>query len=209
MTAANYQAFVERMISRYEGGYGWDRNDSGGPTKYGITCYDLAEHRGKHMDMMVRWAPLVKAMTLTEADDIYRTKYAVACAFDDLKSGCDCVLFDFGVNSGPRRAVFYAQRVVGVTQDGIIGSITTRAINAAATANFINSLCDHRLAFLHSLAIWSSFGKGWSARIKDLRSYALGLLKQPEAELFQTKSIRIHLAFAKGWRIDENSVAIA
>ncbi len=34
MTVQDYKPFVERMISRYEGGYGWDRNDPGGPTKF-------------------------------------------------------------------------------------------------------------------------------------------------------------------------------
>ena len=68
MTIADYQPFVERMIQRYEGGYGWDAADPGGPTKYGITCYDLAEHRHQTVTSMAAWAPLVKAMTLDEAD---------------------------------------------------------------------------------------------------------------------------------------------
>ena len=56
----DYRPFVERMINRYEGGYGWNRSDPGGPTKDGITCYDLAEHRHQVMDSMVRWAPIVR-----------------------------------------------------------------------------------------------------------------------------------------------------
>ena len=55
MTQADYTPFVERMIARYEGNYGWDAGDSGGPTKYGITCYDLAEHRNEKMTSMARW----------------------------------------------------------------------------------------------------------------------------------------------------------
>jgi lysozyme family protein len=96
----DYQAFVERMIARYEGGYGWDRRDPGGPTKFGITCYDLAEYLGEKMNSMSAWAPRVKAMTLATADEIYKKKYATACQFDALNAGCDCVVFDFGVNSG-------------------------------------------------------------------------------------------------------------
>jgi hypothetical protein len=52
MSLVTYKAFVDRMISKYEGGYGWDANDPGGPTKYGITCYDLAEHLGERMTSM-------------------------------------------------------------------------------------------------------------------------------------------------------------
>ncbi len=212
LTAANYQQFVERMISRYEGGYGWNRNDPGGPTKYGITCYDLAQHRHQHMTSMSAWASIVRAMTLTEADTIYAEKYATACAFNDLRTGCDCVVLDFGVNSGPLRSAKYSQHIVGVAQDGIIGPVTVRAINAYISADFINRLCDARMQFLRQLGIWGTFGKGWTSRIRDLRAYALGLL-EPHPRLmarqYQHKTTRITLAFAKGWRVgDEDSSTI-
>ncbi len=167
----NYKAFVDRMIQRYEGGYGWDRADPGGPTNYGITCYDLAQHRHLAMNSMSAWAPIVKAMTLQEAEDIYATKYATACRFDDLNSGSDCAIFDFGVNSGPSRAIRYAQMVVGAARDGIIGPVTLVAINAMDSNKFVDSLCDLRLGFLRSLRTWSTFGKGWSSRVADLRGY--------------------------------------
>ena len=202
MTTADYRPFVERMIARYEGGYGWDRNDSGGPTKYGITCFDLAEHRHQVMDSMVRWAPIVRAMSLQEADDIYDAKYATACAFAALNAGKDCVVFDFGVNSGPSRAVKYAQMVAKVGVDGILGPITRNAINAADPRLFINSLCDARLAFLHSLRTWDVFGAGWFARVKDLRTYSLGLAYPPAKaplEGYVDKSERIPLAYGKAY----------
>ena len=58
---STYKAFIDRVIDKYEGGYGWDKDDKGGPTKYGITCYDLAEHMGQKMTSMAQWAPIVKA----------------------------------------------------------------------------------------------------------------------------------------------------
>jgi len=196
----NYQAFVERMIGRYEGGYGWNANDPGGPTKYGITCYDLAEYLGEKMTSMSAWAPRVRAMTLTTADEIYKKKYASACRFDDLNSGCDCVVFDFGVNSGPSRAVKYSQMIVGTAADGILGPITLGAINSMDPASFINKLCDARLAFLRRLGTWGTFGRGWSARVRDLRQYSLALITPPEVAKAEpeNKEQRIHLAFAKG-----------
>jgi len=189
----NYEKFVERMISRYEGGYGWDRADSGGPTKYGITCYDLAAHRHQVMDSMARWAPIVRAMPLAEADEIYATKYATTCGFDDLVSGADCVVFDFGVNSGPSRAVRFSQQIVKVTADGRMGPITIAAINSHDTAQFINALCDARLAFLRRLSIWGSFGRGWTARVADLRKYSLSLVHD------NSKLALIEAAHIKGY----------
>jgi lysozyme family protein len=212
MTAANYTAFVERMINRYEGGYGWDRGDPGGPTKYGITCYDLAEHRGEHMDSMTRWAPLVRAMSLHEADDIYRTKYAVQCDFNSLNAGCDCVVFDFGVNSGSSRSIRYAQEVVKVHIDGVLGPETQAAINAFDSHQFVNGLCNARLSFLRGLRMWATFGRGWSARVFDLRKYSLTLiptepehmkLRRAKPKVFEPKENRIPRAHPKAYHADE------
>lgn len=206
MTVADYKPFVDRMINRYEGSYGWNRNDPGGPTKYGITCYDLAEFLHQRMDSMSRWAPIVKSMTLGTADEIYATKYATACAFDELNAGKDCIVFDFGVNSGPFRAIKYAQRVVGVTMDGILGPITLNAINDFNPQDFINDLCNVRLNFLQGLGTWSEFGHGWHARVEDLRSYSLNLaltLKKLTPEGYADKLERIPLAFAKAYALDD------
>ncbi len=171
----NYTAFIDRLIQRYEGGYGWDRSDPGGPTNFGITCFDLAEHRHKKMTGMSIWAPLVRAMPLQEAEDIYATKYATACKFNELNSGPDCVVLDFGVNSGSSRAIKYAQMVVGTARDGVLGPITLAKINAMDPNKFIDDLCDLRLSFLHAIRkgeAWKTFGKGWSARVADLRAYS-------------------------------------
>jgi lysozyme family protein len=199
---ANYEHFIERMIGRYEGGYGWDRADPGGPTKYGITCYDLAEYYGEKMTSMASWAPRVRAMPLSVADEIYRKKYATACRFDDLVSGSDCVVLDFGVNSGPSRSIKFSQRIAHTDQDGILGPVTLAAINGMAPTQFIDALCDARLAFLHSLGTWPRYGRGWSSRVADLRAYAKALLlpapEVAEAE-YAKKPQRVAFAFAKGY----------
>jgi lysozyme family protein len=199
MTVADYKPFVDRMIQRYEGGYGWDPNDPGGPTRYGITCYDLAEYDHEPMNSMAAWAPIVEEMSLDTAEVIYEEKYATAVDFDHLNTGCDCVVFDFDVNSGST-AIRYAQQVVGVPIDGLMGPITLAAINSTDPATFVNNLCDARLGFLRSLTTWSVFGTGWSNRVADLRAYSLGLI-QPEAKksLYQPKLQLIDNAFAKAY----------
>ena len=194
MTVADYKPFVDRMIQRYEGGYGWNSNDPGGPTKYGITCYDLAQRRGQQMTSMKAWASLVQAMTLQEAEDIYAAKYATACGFDELNAGPDCVVFDFGVNSGSSRAIKFAQQVVSITQDGEMGPITLAAINNMDSNKFIDALCDVRLAFLRDLATWRVFGTGWTSRVADLRAYSHALAQS---------SPPISMAFAKAYHPDD------
>ena len=215
MTQADYTPFVERMIARYEGNYGWDAGDSGGPTKFGITCYDLAEHRNEKMTSMARWAPLVRAMTLSEADQIYQHKYAQQCCFYQLNAGCDCALFDFGVNSGSSRAIKYAQTVVGAHCDGLLGPATLEAINGHDPRDFVTRLCAVRLRFLKGLGIWSRFGRGWAARVADLRGYSLNLIpkqaalmgarikKEKPTKTGHSKELRIPRAFGKGYHPDD------
>lgn len=157
---ADYAPFADRMIHRYEGPYGWNRKDPGGPTKYGITCYDLAEHMGQTMDSMERWAPIVQAMTLETAEQIYATKYAVAIGFNELPAGCDVVIMDYAVNSGVNRG----KRI----RDAFKADLTD-------PKKFIDEVCAERLRFMHAIrggSAWAEFGHGWQARVTDLQAYA-------------------------------------
>lgn len=174
MAAANYKAFIDRVIQRYEGGYGWDSGDPGGPTKYGITCYDLAEHRGQKMTSMSAWAPIVRAMGLDEAEAIYKTKYAGFVHFDELPSGADCVCLDYGINSGNGRVGLVANSLVGL-HGSVFTAATVKAIQTTDVNRFITNMDQERLRFLHAIrggAMWQKFGRGWGARVADLDTYS-------------------------------------
>lgn len=166
------------MIKKYEGSYCWDQGDSGGPTNYGITCFDLAEHDGKKMNSMSAWAPAVKAMSLEVAEQIYSTKYATACRFNELGSGKDAVLLDYGVNSGPSRAVRVAQRLLDKPETGKFDASLVNAVNECEPRWFIDSVCEERLHFMRNIRggeMWETFGGGWNARVTDLREYCHAL----------------------------------
>jgi lysozyme family protein len=175
---SNYAPFADRMIQRYEGGYGWDKKDPGGPTKYGITCFDLAEHRGQKMDSMDVWAPIVKAMSLQEAEDIYAHKYATAVHFNELPSGIDCVMFDYGVNSGIARPIKVAAAILKAPYTGRMDSNLLGEIQRADPRLFIKTMNEERLRFMHAIrggSAWAEFGHGWQARVDDLSVYSLAL----------------------------------
>lgn len=156
----DYPPFIDRVIQRYEGPYGWNKKDAGGPTKYGITCFDLAEHRGQKMDSMERWAPIVQAMPLSEAEAIYKTKYANGINFDALPAGCDVVILDYAINSGVGRGkAILAEFKAGLNDP----------------KKFIDEVCAERLRFMHAIrggSDWVEFGHGWQARVTDLQTYA-------------------------------------
>jgi lysozyme family protein len=168
---ANYDTFIRRVISLYEGGYCFDAGDPGGPTKFGITCFDLAAHMGRKMQSMAAWAPIVRAMSLQTAEQIYVTKYAKRDRFDELESGSDCVILDYGINSGVLRPVWIAQRITGRHQTNVFDDGLVKAINDYSALRFIDRMCDERMTFLRGLAIWPRFRGGWSTRVADLRRY--------------------------------------
>lgn len=152
-----------KLMFGHEGGYSNHPDDPGGPTKYGVTHRTLAAHRG----VKSVTAAQVKALTLAEAEDVYRRSYWGQSGGDLLPVGLDYAAFDFGVNSGPARAVKSLQKVVGVAQDGIVGGQTLNAVNAfpGGVEVLIRAYCDERMRFLRGLRTWGSFGRGWTIRV--------------------------------------------
>lgn len=178
MSVITYQPTIDRIISKYEGGYGWNKKDPGGPTKYGITCFDLAQHMGQKMDSMARWAPIVQAMTLATAEQIYKTKYAAAIRYDDLPAGPDACMLDYGINSGTGRAVLSARAILNIKGGSAMDQALLDAIKKTDAATFIKAMCAERLHFMHAIrggSAWAEFGGGWGARVADLQTYCLHL----------------------------------
>lgn len=154
------------LMFGHEGGYVNAKSDRGGPTKYGITHKTLAAHRGVKSVS----AEQVKAMSKAEAEAIYRKSYWTQSGGDLLPVGLDYAAFDYGVNSGPARAVKSLQKVVGVAQDGIVGGQTLAAVDRypGGAAALIKAYCDERMRFLRSLGGAQGFaanGRGWTIRV--------------------------------------------
>jgi len=166
MTRATLPTALTLMFGS-EGGYSNRKTDSGGPTKYGVTHKTLAAHRG----VASVTAQQVKEMTLNEAEDIYMTGYWTQSGGDLLPAGLDYAAFDFGVNSGPARAVKVLQRLVGVSADGNIGPQTVAAVSKyeGGVRKLIVDYCDARMAFLRSLTNpktgFPVNGRGWTIRV--------------------------------------------
>ncbi len=160
-------------VLRYEGGYSNHPDDPGGPTMKGIIqrVYD-AYRRSKGQTTRS-----VKLLDDGELRDIYRTQYWDAVRADELPAGLDLLVFDGAVNSGPAQSAKWFQRALGVKDDGVIGDVTLQAArDCADKAGLIDKVCDRRLSMLRSLKTWPTFGKGWSARVADLRRLTKVLL---------------------------------
>jgi lysozyme family protein len=160
----------ERALPRvlvHEGGYVNDPADPGGETNRGITqrTYD-AYRRRKGLPLQS-----VKNITSQEVADIYRTGYWDLAKCDQLPAGVSYVVFDGAVNSGVAQSIKWLQRALGVTPDGVIGNATLAAVQSYGDMDrLVDAICDRRLAFLKALKPWGRFGKGWSARVANVRA---------------------------------------
>lgn len=159
-------------VLQHEGGFSDHPSDPGGATNMGITRKTLARWRG-----ISPWTDLpkaeVRALTKAEAGRIYRALYWEECAGPRLPPGLDLAVFDFAVNSGPDRAIRTLQAVLGVAVDGIAGPVTLDAARRADVRAAIGAICDQRLGFLRGLAIFPTFGRGWTSRVAAIREAAL------------------------------------
>ena len=152
----------------HEGGYINHPKDPGGATNMGVTqrVYDNYRRQKKQADRSVR------AITSDEVAAIYKAQYWDAVKGDDLPSGVDYVVFDFAVNSGPKRAIMELQRVIGATVDGILGFQTLAKTREMDPFELVEQLCRRRMKFLRSLKHWGTFGRGWTARVMGVKDGA-------------------------------------
>ncbi|TIW11303.1 MAG: N-acetylmuramidase [Mesorhizobium sp.] len=170
MASSREKEALARVLA-HEGGYVNHPADPGGPTNKGITqrVYD-AYRRGKGLGTRS-----VQQISNQEIADIYDRQYWDAVKGDELPAGIDYVLFDGAVNSGPKQSILWLQRALGPLYkgrvDGTMGLTTIAAVNAVNDLDaLVDRICDQRLAFMRRLRTWKTFGRGWSARVAEVRA---------------------------------------
>jgi lysozyme family protein len=84
----------------------------------------------------------------------------------------DYCVFDCAVNSGPKQAIVFLQRILGVDDDGVIGPVTLAAVKREKAVDLIEDYSDLRLRFLEKLKAYAVFGKGWTRRVNAVEDFA-------------------------------------
>ena len=146
----NFDACLE-VILRAEGGFVDDPHDPGGATNRGVTIATLSAYFGRPATLAE-----VRDLTRDTAARIYETDYWRPAGCDTLPAGLDLVVFDAAVNCGDARALAFLKRAGG-----------------GDTAARIRSYQAASLTFHKSLATWSRYGHGWSARLASTQARAL------------------------------------
>jgi hypothetical protein len=137
---------------REDGGYTNNPADPGGETKYGIS-----KRANPDVD--------IKALTLEQATDIYKTKYwdiyvtlrPVNANLLNLPTAVAVAVFDAGVNCGVNRAIGWLGKALEAKSPA-------KAVNDLRGGYYFNLVSTDRVKY-------GSFFKGWNNRLTDLRKY--------------------------------------
>jgi|TARA_R110000824_G_scaffold5594_2_gene25787 lysozyme family protein len=155
-------------LLEHEGGYVNHPSDPGGETNLGVTRAVYEQYAGRQvMDGEMQ------GLTHDDVYPIYKENYWDRVRGDELPSGVDWSVFDWGVNSGTSRSAKALQRIVGVEQDGGIGPMTLQAVAEMEEAEIIEQMHYVREKFYRSLSTFDTFGKGWLRRNDETKEQAL------------------------------------
>lgn len=174
-------AFALSYLFVDEGGYTNDPDDSGGPTKWGITLKDLEKYIGQSAT-----AEDVKSMSQELASEIYEKLYWLPLALDKLTNEVIATaVFDTCVLYGGVTGIIMAQKALNefgqkLDTDGVNGEKTQMSLNAARPEQFIPAFKDQILARIEHIIEEApkdkKFRDGWTKRADRL----LTLLKPKE-----------------------------
>lgn len=158
--------------------------DKGNETKFGVTIStfklfcnqpEVPIYCDKNNDKKVDW----KDLALTPIGDvkpIYKRFYWDKLHADKIENQAIAeFLVDFIVNSGGSvNNIKRIQRIVGVSQDGIMGMATIKAINRQSPKLLFDKLFVFRKDFYDSICkndkSQLKFSKGWHNRINNLKT---------------------------------------
>lgn len=174
---------INRLISR-EGGYANHRHDKGGETNYGITQATARRHGYKGS---------MRDLPRTFAVKVYRLEYWEGPHFDELAMVSGKLaeyLFDYGVHSGPARAIADFQRCLNILnrggldydevhEDAVLGPMTLAAayahIKRRGDALLLNAVASKRISRFMSIAendaTQLEFLPGWINRALNVTTH--------------------------------------
>ncbi|BAB54922.1 mlr9752 (plasmid) [Mesorhizobium japonicum MAFF 303099] len=78
------------------------------------------------------------------------------------------------MNYGPCRSIMWLQQALRPAYtgriDGVLGMGTLAALKADKNNALIDRICNARMAFLKHLSTFGTFGRGWTARVAEVRA---------------------------------------
>lgn len=168
---------VEVVLEK-EGGFVNHPEDPGRATNMGITqrTYEHFLQRTVSLQEMID-------MPESHAKSIYKNMFwdEMKCYY--LPIGLDLVVFDMGVNAGPRRAIKLLQAELSdIAVDGFIGPKTISKVNKYSERNgaekLIRDYTAARIRYYEKLKHFDVFGRGWVNRSNDVMKISMESVKE-------------------------------
>lgn len=162
-TVLTFGEAFDRLIG-HEGKFTDDPKDKGNWTsgRVGVgelkgTKYGISAMTYPHLD--------IKNLNLADAKAIYLRDFWLRAASDQYDGAIAYQVFDAAVNHGIGNAIRFLQRAAGVADDGAVGPMTLRAVQAMTVTDVLMLFNAERLEFYTKLSTWKTYGKGWARRI--------------------------------------------
>ena len=164
-------------ILQWEGGFVNDPTDHGGATNMGVTIatwkqvgYDKDGDGDIDVDD-------IRLLTRADATIVLKKFYWDRWKADQIRNQSVAdILVDWVWCSG-KWGITIPQRLLCLTEDGIVGSMTIQAVNAAKQGDFHMKIRNARLAFINDIVRKNPdqdrFKKGWINRLNDFQFSAI------------------------------------
>jgi len=164
---ADYKSLVP-FIKVHEGGFVDDPLDKGGATNMGVTIGTFRQFFGQHSTVND-----LKAITDEQWNYIFKVGYWDRWRADEiLNQSVANILVDWVWSSGVH-GIRIPQRLLGVTDDGIVGSVTLGALNNAVPLEMFYEIRGARKLFIYDIIKATPtnerFRRGWLNRLNDLQ----------------------------------------
>ena len=163
------------LLLVFEGGLVDDPVDHGGRTNKGII-----QREYNHFRIMKGLLPQdVANISDAEVQEIYYTEYWQVSHCDKMPEKLSTAVFDTSVNMGVGAAARMLQQTIGVTVDGIIGSITLGKLSQCNPDQIANKFLDTKSNFYNQIIAHDltqeKFRDGWFRRLGFVCDYVNGV----------------------------------
>lgn len=163
------------FILSWEGGFVDNPDDHGGPTNMGVTLSTYIRYccrKGYPRPTVER----LRNLSMETWTGIFKSLYWDACRADEINDQAIAnLLVDWYWCSGIW-AIKYAQQILGVETDGVVGPVTLAALNSMSPLPLFSSLWTRRQLHFKSCARrpgQAQFLKGWMNRLNSITYHGL------------------------------------
>lgn len=162
------------IISKWEGKYVDDPLDKGGATNMGITIATWKQVGYDKDDDGDIDKEDIKALDQHDFEKVLKIYWDRWKADEIVNQSIANILVDWVWGSG-KWGIKIPQRILGLTEDGIVGTKTIDAVNSADSSKLFSQIYAARTNFLENIVYQNPsqkrFIKGWKNRLADFKYY--------------------------------------